>query len=237
MIYDTKKIYLGLALCILICEIINMIQIRLYRNGGYEDKVSHVGSTLYTYERNGYHDSDWYAVVYDAGTDSLQHVEFATTRFNCDGCFAKVDALPEIAEAAHKLMTEENFKALVEREKANRQQVQISSKVKVVKGRTAKGNVGFVFWIGARQRFGGKEVRKIGIRYSDKMVDGKWVDVDFVYMHNVEVAGWEKDLPLVYLHKVANSQARDALGSLLSEEYRQQQVDSYESLVESELVS
>ena len=214
-----------------------MIQRRLHRNGGYIDKVSHVGSTLYTYERNGYHDSDFYAVVYNQGTDTLEHVEFASTRHNSDGCFAKVDALPEIAEAAHKLMTEENFKALVEREKANRQQVQISSKVKVVKGRTAKGNVGFVFWIGARQRFGAKEVRKIGIRYSDKMVDGKWADVDFVYMHNVEVSGWEKDFPSVYLHKVANSQSRDRLGSLLSEEYRQQQVESYESLEKLESVS
>ena len=214
-----------------------MIQQRLHRNGGYEDKVSHVGSTLYTYERNGYDDSDWYAVVYNQGTDTLEHVEFATTRHHCEGNRAVVDALPEIAEAAHKLMTEENFKALVEREKANRQQVQISSKVKVVKGRTAKGNVGFVFWIGARQRFGGKEVRKIGIRYSDKMVDGKWADVDFVYMHNVEVCGWEENISLVFLHQVANSQARDRLGSLLSEEYCQKQVESYESLDNLESVS
>ena len=208
-----------------------MITKRYYRNGGYEDKVSHVGCTLYTYERNGYHDSDWYAVVYNQGTDSIEHIEYATTRFNSDGCSATVDALPEIAEAAHKLLTEENFRVLVEREKANRQQVKIASKVKIVKGKTAKGNVGFVFWIGARQRFGSNEIRKVGVRYSDKRdAEGKWVDVDFVYLHNVEVCGWDKDFPWVYLHKVANSQARDTLGSFLSEEYCQQQVESYEGL-------
>lgn len=57
------------------------------------------GAVLEMFERNGYHDSDFYAIVYDADTDDLKTIEYASTR-GVSYSYAKVDATPEIVELA-----------------------------------------------------------------------------------------------------------------------------------------
>ena len=65
-----------------------------------ETKESYVGRVLETYEENGYHDSDFYAVVWDDETESIIHKQYATTRFYSNGYGAKVDATPEVIAKA-----------------------------------------------------------------------------------------------------------------------------------------
>ena len=43
-------------------------------------RKTHAGRVLETYERNGYDDSDFYAVVFDEDNCGFSHVEYATTR-------------------------------------------------------------------------------------------------------------------------------------------------------------
>ena len=59
------------------------------RDGGHaeilETKETYVGKVLETYEENGYHDSDFYAVVWDDEQNCLLHKQYATTRFYSNG--------------------------------------------------------------------------------------------------------------------------------------------------------
>ena len=65
-----------------------------------ETKETYVGKVLETYEENGYHDSDFYAVVWDDEQNCLLHKQYATTRFYSNGYGAKVDATPEVIAKA-----------------------------------------------------------------------------------------------------------------------------------------
>lgn len=52
------------------------------------------GMIIRTYERNQYHDSYFYAVVFDGKHES--HVQYAATAYGCQGCHAQVDASEEL---------------------------------------------------------------------------------------------------------------------------------------------
>ena len=191
-----------------------MIKTTLTRNGKEYTTIAHVGTTLSTYEVNGYHDSDWYAVVYNEQTGKLDHVEFATTRFPCNA-ECKVDATPEIAQKALKVMTEQILKGLIARKEKELSAVNVGSQVLISKGRTAKGKTGEIFWIGGEQRYGYNTVRKVGVKFSDaKDADGKYSDCAFTYLHNVELSE-KPELPIDYLTKVAEQEARDNLCKVL----------------------
>ena len=45
-----------------------------------EAKVEYEGCVLDTWEHNGYHDSDWYALVWDRDAQELKQIEYDTTR-------------------------------------------------------------------------------------------------------------------------------------------------------------
>lgn len=64
-----------------------------------ETTVTYEGAVLATRERNGYHDSDFYAVVWDEEAGRLTTVEYGTTRFPSCGS-AEVDATDEVIEKA-----------------------------------------------------------------------------------------------------------------------------------------
>lgn len=109
--------------------------------------TSFVGKVFATRERNGYDDSDFYAVVWD-GT-SVRNVEYGTTRAWTYHNSAAADATPETTEAANawgkvaarKLARTEAV------EKAT--QVEKGKRVKVTRGRkVAKGTEGVVIWVG-----------------------------------------------------------------------------------------
>ena len=58
------------------------------------------GAVLATYEANGYDDSDWYAIVWDAEKAAVRTVMYDTTRFAAMGR-ADVDATPDVIEKAY----------------------------------------------------------------------------------------------------------------------------------------
>lgn len=62
--------------------------------------VTYAGATLGTYERNGYDDSDFYAIVWDDETQSIKDVEYASTRGWTYHNHASVDATPEVLDKA-----------------------------------------------------------------------------------------------------------------------------------------
>lgn len=55
-------------------------------------ETTYEGAVLDVYERNGYDDSDFYAIVWDAEKGQIEHVMYATTRgwTYCNG--ASIDA-------------------------------------------------------------------------------------------------------------------------------------------------
>lgn len=62
--------------------------------------VEFEGLVLATYERNGYHDSDFYAVVWNPATRRPEHREYGSTSSWTYHNHATVDATPDVAEAA-----------------------------------------------------------------------------------------------------------------------------------------
>jgi hypothetical protein len=111
---------------------------------------THVGLCLFEREYNGYHDSDFYMVVWNAEAGKPESIEFATTRFGCGSAFqSRRDATPEVeaAYAAYKARIDAAnvWARLVDDAK----RLAVRKDVVVVKGRkVAKGSTGRVFWMG-----------------------------------------------------------------------------------------
>lgn len=83
-----------------------------------------VGSVIRQYERNGYHDSDFYLVVYSAHTNTLYEWEYTSTRFGGSGIFGlgvryQVDATPEVRETASAIRVAEAQREEQERREAD----------------------------------------------------------------------------------------------------------------------
>ena len=96
----------------------------------------YTGLVLADRERNGYHDSDFYAIVW--GGSAPLEVEYATTRAACDGYHCTVDATPEVRAAYDAWRAE---RARVAREQAAEKALRapaIGAVVRVVKGRKVK---------------------------------------------------------------------------------------------------
>lgn len=73
---------------------------------------THVGLCLYEGEVNGYHDSDFYMVVWDPVKLAPERIEFASTRGWCAPCFGShPDATPEVQEAYRVWQAEQVVKA------------------------------------------------------------------------------------------------------------------------------
>jgi len=74
------------------------------RNGDADYEITYEGAVLQTYERNGSWDSDFYAIVYDAEADVIEHVQYATTRGWTYPNYATVDATAEVLAKAQAAM-------------------------------------------------------------------------------------------------------------------------------------
>lgn len=98
-------------------------------------RVEYAGAVLQTYERNGSDDSDFIAIVWDAESRAFRHIEYASTRGWSYANGAKVDATPDVIEAARDRMYELYRVAL--REDAARQSVklEVGKRARVVAGR------------------------------------------------------------------------------------------------------
>ncbi len=123
-----------------------------HEHGPLYMRTTHVGMVIETRERNGYDDSDFYAIVWNPETRQTETVEYATTRGWSYPNHATVDASPEvIAEVTayrNELVRKEN-----EREENARVKIPLKGKtVKVIAGRKLPiGTIGDVFWIGVNK--------------------------------------------------------------------------------------
>lgn len=114
-----------------------------------EYEVSYEGAVLDTGEINGRDDSDFYAVVYDAATDTVKRVEYATTRGWTYANYAKIDATDEVIAKAESAMGRQMAGSMKLRAKYEADMPEKGRRVKVVKGRKVPvGTEGAVVWLG-----------------------------------------------------------------------------------------
>lgn len=112
-------------------------------------ETTHVGLVLETRERNGYNDSDFYAVVWNPEKGKTEHIEYGTTRFWTYPNSASVDATPEVRAAYEAWQTQcrEAERARSEAERAKMPDV--GKRVRIIGGRKVpKGTECEVFWFG-----------------------------------------------------------------------------------------
>lgn len=108
------------------------------------------GCVLGTSERNGYHDSDFYATVWDEEQGCVRTIEDGTTRFYAPSKYSRADATPEVRAKARAWWAatvgpKQAYAVLMGRRVA----IDLGSKVEVIKGRkVAKGTTGEVVWKG-----------------------------------------------------------------------------------------
>ena len=171
------------------------------RDGGHaeilETKETYVGRVLETYEENGYHDSDFYAIVWDDETNSLIHKQFATTRFYSNGYGATIDATPEIIEKATAERKERFLKSTIENDQETAKSIVKGKMVEINRGRKNRGIIGEIFWVGNPDKFSyyAKEHRSIGIKLDDERDDnGKFKNIVFAYDYNCDVINFESHL-------------------------------------------
>ena len=139
------------------------------------------GCVLGVTENNGYHDSDFFAIVWDNEQNCVRTIEDGTTRAYAPSKYHRPDASIEVLEKARAWWASEiGPKKAKETLLARANAIEVGSIVKVVKGRKiAKDTVGDVVWKG-EDRFASNRYTKayrIGIK-----VDGKTL---FTSMSNV----------------------------------------------------
>ena len=162
-----------------------------------ETKESYVGRVLETYEENGYHDSDFYAVVWDDETESIIHKQYATTRFYSNGYGAKIDATPEVVAKATAERKARFLKSAIEKDEETAKTVAKGKMVEINRGRKNRGIIGEVFWVGNPEKFSyySKEHRSVGIKLDDERDDnGKFKNIVFAYDYNCDVINFESHL-------------------------------------------
>ena len=149
---------------------------------------AYVGCVLDTYEHNGYHDSDFYAVCWDENSQKIVEVEYDTTRCGGGGT-ATIDATDEVIQKVYryyKRIGKARFDSYTNEHEAK--EFGRGDNVCVVRGRKVPvGTVGKVFWIGdAYNRFTYRSEKRVGID-----VDGERI---FLPADYVERADWQKHL-------------------------------------------
>lgn len=147
-----------------------------------------VGCVLNTYERNGYDDSDFYAVCWDEETQSVIDIEYDTTRAGGGG-YAEIDATEDVLRKAYRYY--KNCGRTLYDTKTNPNQakaVKVGDTVKVVRGRKIpKGSAGQVFWVGVRKNFYTyRDEERVGIEINGERV--------FLPAEYVEVIDWQSRL-------------------------------------------
>ena len=147
-----------------------------------------VGCVLDTYERNGYDDSDFYAVCWDEESKSVIDVEYDTTRCGSGG-YATIDATEEVLRKAYryyKNCSRAFYDAKINPGQAKK--VKKGDTVKVIKGRKIpKGSEGRVFWTGVRRNYYTyRDEERVGIEIGDERV--------FLPIEYVEVVDWQSRL-------------------------------------------
>lgn len=121
------------------------------KNGPLYMKETHKGLVLSTGEMNGYDDSDFFAIVWNPEKKCSERVVYATTRGWTYPNGATVDASPEVEAEYKEYLDKQAKKYQKALEERNAQDPTTGKRVKVVGGRTHKGEEGRVFWRGTNQ--------------------------------------------------------------------------------------
>lgn len=109
-------------------------------------RVTFEGCVLGEYERTGYNDSDFYAIVWDEEKQVVRSFQYNSTRY-AGGGNCQVDATPEVlvkARAYYKPLILATLRKSAEMEA---KKLRKGDQVVVVKGKVAKGFEGRLVWI------------------------------------------------------------------------------------------
>jgi hypothetical protein len=160
----------------------------------YPDKklvASYEGCVIETREMNGYHDSDFYAVIWDEEEQRIREVEYATTRAYTYDNSAHVDITPENMEKVNEYARGIVLHRLLSANESQAKEVDKGKWVRVVKGRKVpKGTEGRVFWIGPG--FSRYSSARIGIALDEEKDErGRYGNVAWTSAGNCEVMNWE----------------------------------------------
>ena len=150
---------------------------------GYEEK--YVGCVFWTYERNGYDDSDWYALCWNDEKQCVVEVQYDTTRAGGGG-YADIDITAENLLKVYRYYWNEGRMLFDNRTKyENAKKIEKGCPVIVKRGRKIPvGTTGTVFWIGTRYNpYSYRNEDRVGIE-----VDGERV---FLPLEYVERTDWE----------------------------------------------
>lgn len=114
--------------------------------------ATYVGSVLHTYERNGWDDSDWFAIVWDAESGTIRHVGYASTSSWTYHNGADVDATPEVLALAEQAL----LVKLTEQARVDATKPAVRRRVRSLTTRGKNVGVeGVVRWMGEqRSRYG-----------------------------------------------------------------------------------
>lgn len=124
-------------------------EILTHRRDYYQPEItlhvlqSYIGATLADREENHYHDSDFYAVVWDEEEQHIKSVYYGTTSFPSPRS-AVVDATPEVLAKATNWLEGWYYSGLVEENKQQAEAIAVGKKLRYVKGRKLPhGTVGW----------------------------------------------------------------------------------------------
>jgi len=139
-----------------------------YKEGTYEIEEwveTYIGAVLCAREENGYHDSDFYVIVWDEEDQETKRIVYATTRFAGGGA-ASVDATPEVIEKAVAYTEKKIFDKLL---LAAPENFEKGKTAVAVKGRKIPiGTEGTIFWLGKKKYANDWRNDRLGIETKDR---------------------------------------------------------------------
>ena len=147
---------------------------------------THHGLVLSEFERNGYNDSDFYAVVWDVVNKCPQQIQYATTRAWTYDCGCVVDATPEIKELYRQWQKKhdqiwDDYKQECSFYVPKKG---MTARSKTTKGK-AKGLLGEITWIG-----NSNYSRSKCVRITNKQGYSAYVDVDRIELWHPKKEIW-----------------------------------------------
>lgn len=165
---------------------------------------SYKGQVVRLMENNGYHDSDFYAIVFIPESNSFKKIEYASSRGGSYRNNAFVDASPEIMEMVKAKQAQNRAE--------NQKELDDLLAIQVEKGKIVEflglekkksflnGVQGEVFWLGSG--FGHGSDPRVGVKVADQKY--------FVDLRNVKVVGSDQDgsralMKLNVHHKIAGA--------------------------------
>lgn len=150
-----------------------------FRTETGERREIFAGAVLADREENGYHDSDFYAVVWDEEKQALRRIDYATTRFDGGGT-CRIDATPEVHAKAQRWLAEWAAPQIERMKRAEAAEIVRGDRVRVVRGRKVKrGTEGAIRWMEERTYGYNRTVTHIGIEDAEGHLHCS-------YLHNVE---------------------------------------------------